>query len=70
MEISLENLYVDIGSTLHQAAFTPAQKSYQIVLLFTHKNGEIGVISVMETSCAVPIYKVECHISDRFSYLY
>jgi len=55
-------------STLHQTAFTLAQKSYQIGLRFTHKDGEFGVIFVMERSCAALIYKVERHVSNRCSY--
>ena len=34
-------------------------------LLFTHKNGDVGAISVTERSCVAPISKVERHISDR-----
>ena len=42
--------------------FTRAQvrKPYRIGLLFTHKNGDFGAISVTA--------KVESHISDRGSY--
>ena len=57
-------------STLHRTVFSPAQESYQIRLLFLHKDCEIGPISVMEQSCATPIYEVESHVSDRCSYLY
>ena len=46
----------------------PAQKPYRIRLLFTHENGDFGVFSVMERSCAARISKVESHISDRCSY--
>ena len=38
--------------TLYQVAFTPAQKQYWIGLLFTHKNGDLGAISVTERCCA------------------
>ena len=54
--------------TLYQVAFTPAQKQYRRGILFTHKNGDLGAISVMERSCAAPISKVESQISDRSSY--
>ena len=48
--------------------FVPARKQDRIGLLFTHKNGDIGAISVTERSCAAPISKVESQISDRCSY--
>ena len=32
--------------------------------MFTHKNGDFGAIYVTEQSCAVPISKVESHISN------
>ena len=54
--------------TLYRVAFTPAQKQYRIGLLFTHKKGDFGAISVMERRCAAPISKVESHISDRCSH--
>ena len=37
-----------------------------IGLLFTGKNGDFGLISVTERSCAAPVSKVERCISDRF----
>ena len=40
--------------SLYLVAFAPAPKPYRIGLLFTHKNGDFGAIS-----------KVESHISDR-----
>ena len=46
-------------------------KSYRIGLLWTHKNGDFGAISVTERSCAARTgsdSKVESHISDRCSY--
>ena len=54
--------------TLYSIAFTPAQKQYRRGLLFTHKNGDLGAISVKERSCAARISIVERHISDRCSY--
>ena len=55
--------------TLYQIAFALAWKSYRkLGLLFTHKNGDFGVIYVSERSCAVPISEVESHISDRRSH--
>ena len=54
--------------SLEQATFAPARKPYKIGLLFTHNNGDLGVVSVMERSCSGPIAKVESHISDRCSY--
>ena len=40
-----------------------------IRFLFTHKNGDLGTISVTEQSWAAPISKqIESHISDRCSY--
>ena len=53
----------------YRIAFAPARKSYRITgLLFTHKKGDFGAISVTERSCAAPISKLESHISDRCSY--
>ena len=54
--------------TLYRKALAPAQKPDQIGLLFTHKNGDIGAISVGERGCATPISKEESHISDRCSH--
>ena len=48
------------------SGYEAAMRSYRIGLLFTHKNGDFGAISVTEGSCAVPISKVERHISDWF----
>ena len=53
--------------TLNQRVFEPAQKPYQIGILFTHKNGSFGAISVKERSCVVPVSNVEGHLSDSFS---
>ena len=50
--------------TLCWVPFAPARKSYQIGLLFRHKKGGFGTISVTEQSSATPILKVECHISE------
>ena len=36
------------------------------MLLFTHEDHDFGGISVTESSCTVPISKVERHIMDRF----
>ena len=49
-------------------SFSAGTKPYRIWLLFTHKNGDFGAISVTDGSCATPISKVESHISDRCSY--
>ena len=54
--------------TLHWIALAPARKPYQIGLLFKHKKGDLGAISAKERGYAVPISKVEGHISDRCSY--
>ena len=53
----------------YRIAFAPPQKSYRVGLLFTHKNGCDGAISLTEPSCAAPISKVDHHISDRVSVL-
>ena len=47
---------------MSKAVFTlaPARKPYRIGLLFTHKKGDFGAISVTA--------KVGSHISDRCSY--
>ena len=52
--------------TLWRMAFAPAKKQYRIGLLFSHKNGDFGVISVTERSCAALISTVERHILNRF----
>ena len=52
----------------YRTAFAQARKPYWIGLLFTHKKGDLGAISVTVRSCAAPISKVESHISDRCSY--
>ena len=46
----------------------PSVRPYLVGLLFSHKNGDFGAISVMERSCAVPSSKVKSHISDRCSH--
>ena len=43
-------------------------KIYRIGLLFSYKNGDFGAISVTEWTYAVPMSKVESHISDRCSH--
>ena len=53
--------------TLNQRVFAPAQKTYRIGILFTHKNGSFGTISVKERSCIVPVSNVKGHLSDSFS---
>ena len=57
-----------IISLVLKICFAPARKSDRIGLLFTHKNGEFGAISVTVQSCAALISKAESHISDRCSY--
>ena len=52
--------------TLCRMALPSARKPYLMGLLFTHKNGDFGAVSVMKRSCTAPISKVERHISDRF----
>ena len=54
--------------TRYRIAFAQARKSYCIGLLFTHKNGDFGAISVMGRGRASLISKVKSHISDRYSY--
>ena len=54
--------------TVYQIAFVPPQIPYRIGPQFVHKNGCVGVISMMEQSWAAPIPKAESHISDRCSY--
>ena len=51
------------GHTIPDIAFVPAGKPYGTLgLLFTHKNGDFGAVSVSERSCDVPITKVVRHI--------
>ena len=54
----------------YQIVFAPPRKSYRTGtgLLFTHKNGCGGAISVTERSCTAPISKVESCTSDRRSH--
>ena len=40
---------------LYRIAFPPARKPYRVGLLFAHKNGDFGEISVTERSCAALI---------------
>ena len=55
--------------TLYQVAFALAKNwPYRIGLMFTHKNGDFGAISVAGRSYEAPISKVESDISDRCSY--
>ena len=54
--------------TLVQIAFAPTRKLYRTGLLFTHKSGDCGAISVTERSCGAPHWSVESHISDRCSH--
>ena len=55
--------------TLYRVAFALAKNcSYRIGLMFTHKNGDFGAISVAGRSYEAPISKVESDISDRCSY--
>ena len=58
---------VEAMFTLLWIAFEPTRNipNRASPLLFTHKNGDCGVISVTKRSCAAPISKVERHISDR-----
>ena len=58
---------VEAMLTLRWIAFEPALNipNRASPLLFTHKNGDCGVISVTERSCAEPIAKVERHKSNR-----
>ena len=49
--------------TLSRIAFAPARKPYQIGLRFKHKNGDFNAISAKGRGYAVPISKVEGHIS-------
>ena len=55
--------------TLYRVAFALAKNwPYRIGLLFTHKNGDFGAISVAGRRYEAPISKVESDISDRCSY--
>ena len=47
-------------------ALTSARKPYRIEIVFTHKNGDFGAISITERSCPAAISKVEPRISDKF----
>ena len=41
--------------TLYQTSLARARKPYRIGLLFTHKNGDCGAISIIERGRATPI---------------
>ena len=66
--IQTNKLYSQAMFTLYRKAFAPPRKSSRIELLFTHKNGSGGAISVTDRSCAAPISKVESEISKRSSH--
>ena len=53
--------------TLYQKAFAPPRKLYRIGLLFTHKNGCGGAISVTERGSTATISKVESDMLDTCS---
>ena len=61
----VESHISDRCSSLPDSLFAPAQKPYRVGILFTHKNGNFGAISVTKRSCAALISKVKRHISDR-----
>ena len=45
--------------TAYWIAFAPPQKPYRMGLLYIHKNGDFGAISVTaDRSCAAAIFKV------------
>ena len=50
---------------LNWVDFVPAPKPYRIGLLLSHKNSDLGAISVTGRSRPVPISKVENNIPDR-----
>ena len=54
--------------TLCQITVTPAREPYRIGILFKHKNGDFGAISVTEWSCAHQSLKWRVTFSDRHSY--
>ena len=60
--------WLALSDPLTMLTFAPRRKSYRIGPLFTHNNGDFGAISVTERSCAAPIFKVESHISEGYSY--
>ena len=66
----MRNNFAQVLSNVHTIPdiFWPARKPDGIGLLFTHKNGDFGAISVTERSCTAPISKVESHISGRCSF--
>ena len=49
----------------YRIVHTPTRKPQRIRLLFTHKNGDYGEISVTERRCAASILLVDRHISYR-----
>ena len=51
--------------TPYRMAFAPTRKSYRIGLLFRHKNGSLGAISVTERNCAAPISSVAYRIGSE-----
>ena len=59
--------------TLYWMAFAPTRKPYGIGFQFTHKNGDLGEISLTVRSRAAPIkwrvtYRIGVHtISESFS---
>ena len=54
--------------TLYRIDFAQTQKPCRMGILFTHKNGDFGAISVTERSCPRVISKLESHILDKCSH--
>ena len=47
-----------VHTIIRITAFARAQKSYRKWLLFKHKNGDFGAISVSGRSCTAPVLRV------------
>ena len=60
-------IYVIVKGYVHTkpGSFCAAKENHSGI---THKNGDFGATSVMERSCAAPILKVDCHITDEVFY--
>ena len=52
---SLTSYLLTAERTLYQTSLARARKPYRIGLLFTHKNGDCGAISIIERGRAAPI---------------
>ena len=56
----------DVHFRLSSGYAQPYRRAHAPSKTLYHKDGDFGTVFVMERSCAVPLLKVDCHLSDRF----